>query len=276
MARGRSFKDGLDYFSMDVHLDDKFQLIEAEFGLKGFAVVVKLYQKIYGGLGYYCEWNEEVSLLFRSRCGLGGNDVSEIVSAAVRRGLFDERLLKTYGILTSSGIQKRYFEATERRKCVQVFEEYLLLNISDLPSNVCIKSINVDINSENAYGNSQSKLKETKGKETTTDSGGRPDFNTVEAYAASNLQHLSPANMDELVSYQEQLTDDMIRHAIDEACACGKRTYYTVRNILNRYVQKGHRGMGDVLAEEEAFRKNKAGQPAQPPAPPARKVREFR
>ena len=274
MARGRNFKDGLDYFSMDVHLDDKFQLIEAEFGLKGFAVVVKLFQKIYGGLGYYCEWNEEVSLLFRSRCGLGGNDVSEIVSAAVRRGLFDERLLKTYGILTSSGIQKRYFEATERRKCVQVVKEYLLLNISDLPSNVCIKSINVDIKSENACSNSQSKLKETKGKETTDRSSGRPDFNTIEAYAASNLQHLSPTNMDELVSYRDQLSDDMIRHAIDEACACGRRTYFTVRNILNRYVQKGYRSMGDVLAEEEAFRRSKSEQYSNAP-PPARKVKIF-
>ena len=257
MARGRSFKDGLDYFSMDVHLDDKFQLIEAEFGLKGFAVVVKLFQKIYGGLGYYCEWNDEVLLLFRSRCGLGGNDVSKIVSAAVRRGLFDERLLKTYGILTSSGIQKRYFEATERRKCVQAIEEYLLLDISILPSNVCIKSINVDIKSENACSNSQRKVKESKGKDTTTGSGGRPDFNTIEAYAAANLQHISPTYMDELVSFKDQLPEELIRHAIDEACACGKRQYFTVRNILNRYVQSGFKCMGDVRADEEAFRKRK-------------------
>ena len=275
MARGRSFKDGLDYFSMDVHLDDKFQLIEAEFGLKGFAVVVKLFQKIYGGLGYYCEWNDEVSLLFRSKLGLGGNDVSEIVSAAVRRGLFDERLLKTYRILTSSGIQKRYLEATERRKCVQVIEEYLLLDISNLPPNVCIKSINVNINSENACSNSQSKLKETKGKETTQSGGSRPDFNTIEAYAAANLQHLSPANMEELVSFTDQLPDELIRHAVDEACACGSRRYYTVRNILNRYVDKGFRSLQDALAEEEAFRRQKQS-PPQPATPPTRKVREFR
>lgn len=275
MARGRSFKDGLDYFSMDVHLDDKFQLIEAEFGLKGFAVVVKLFQKIYGGLGYYCEWNDEVSLLFRSKLGLGGNDVSEIVSAAVRRGIFDERLLKTYRILTSSGIQKRYFEATERRKHVQAIEEYLLLDISNLPPNVCIKSINVDINSENACSNSQSKLKETKGKETTQSGGSRPDFNTIEAYAAANLQHLSPANMDELVSFTEQLPDELIRHAVDEACACGSRRYYTVRNILNRYVDRGFRSLQDALAEEEAFRRQKQS-PPHPATSPPRKVREFR
>lgn len=35
-------KSGIDYFPLDVSLDDKFELIEAEFGLTGFAVVVKL------------------------------------------------------------------------------------------------------------------------------------------------------------------------------------------------------------------------------------------
>ena len=269
MARGRSFKDGLDYFSMDVHLDDKFQLIEAEFGLKGFAVVVKLFQKIYGGLGYYCEWNEEVSLLFRSKIGLGGNDVSEIVSAAVRRGLFDERLLKTYGILTSSGIQKRYFEATERRKCVQVVEEYLLLDISNLPSNVCIKSINVDINSENAYRNSQRKVKERKEKESSI----RPDFDTLEVYAAANLLNLNPQQMNELISFRDSLSDDAIRHAIDDGCLHGKPRYEYVRKILNRYVDEGLKTLPDVLANEQ----NRNGsRPAQPSPPPARKVKIFK
>ena len=53
----RPLKDGVTYFPLDVVLDEKFELIEAEFGIKGFAVVVKLYQKIYGQ-GYYCEWTD--------------------------------------------------------------------------------------------------------------------------------------------------------------------------------------------------------------------------
>ena len=43
--------NGINYFPLNVHLDDKFELIEAEFGLKGFAIVVKLFQKIYGQQG---------------------------------------------------------------------------------------------------------------------------------------------------------------------------------------------------------------------------------
>ena len=71
-------KSGVDYFPLDDTLNDNFKLIEAEFGLTGFGVVVKLYQKIYGGRGYYTEWTNEVALLFAREIGLGGNAVSEI------------------------------------------------------------------------------------------------------------------------------------------------------------------------------------------------------
>lgn len=87
----RPVKIGLDYFELDCHMDDKVKLIQAEFGLKGFAVVVKLLQKIYGESGYYCEWNEDVLLLFMSENGLNSdskNLINEIVAACVRRNFF--------------------------------------------------------------------------------------------------------------------------------------------------------------------------------------------
>ena len=44
-------------------MDDNIKMIQAEIGLKGFAIVVKLWQTIYREHGYYCEWNEEKKLL---------------------------------------------------------------------------------------------------------------------------------------------------------------------------------------------------------------------
>ena len=38
----RPNKAGLDYFELDCHLDEKVRLIQAEFGLKGFAVVYQI------------------------------------------------------------------------------------------------------------------------------------------------------------------------------------------------------------------------------------------
>ncbi len=160
----RPIKDGVDYFPFDVHLDKKFDLIEAEFGLTGFAVVVKLYQEVYAQ-GYYCEWTNEVALLFGRKIGLGGNVVSEIVSASVRRGIFDRTLFEKYRILTSSGIQKRYFEAVARRKCVNVDPRYLLVEIGLFLKSDAIHWVNVDRNPENASNNSQRKQKESREKE---------------------------------------------------------------------------------------------------------------
>ena len=39
----RPLKEGIDYFSLDCYMDDKIKMIQAEFGLKGFAIVVKLW-----------------------------------------------------------------------------------------------------------------------------------------------------------------------------------------------------------------------------------------
>ena len=158
-------KSGIDYFPLDVSLDDKIELIEAEFGLTGFAVIVKLFQKIYGGQGYYCEWTNEVALLFAKRIGLGGSVVSEIVSASVKRGIFSESIFQKYSVLTSAGIQKRYLEAVSRRKKIPVKKEYLLLKCAQLPENVDISSENVCTNQKNDDTFKQSKVKESKVKE---------------------------------------------------------------------------------------------------------------
>ncbi len=130
----RPIKEGLDYFELDCQLDDKIKLIQAEFGLKGFAVVVKLYQKIYGVHGYYCEWNEDVLLLFMSENGLSGdskNLIEDIVSACIKRDIFSEDLYMTYQILTSSGIQKRYVNAISKRVNARLKKEYLLISVDE-------------------------------------------------------------------------------------------------------------------------------------------------
>lgn len=162
---GRPNKVGLDYFELDCLLDDKVKLIQAEFGLKGFAVVVKLYQKIYGSNGYYCEWNEDVLFLFLVENGLSGdskNLINEIVMACIRRGIFSEKLFNKFGILTSSGVQKRYLNATSKRENVELKKEYLLISVGKNRNNVVINSINDSRNSINDIKNEQSKVEKSK------------------------------------------------------------------------------------------------------------------
>ena len=162
----RPVKEGLDYFELDCHMEEKVRLIQAEFGLKGFAIVVKLYQKIYGGFGYYCEWNEDSLLLFMSENGVSSRDeknlISEIVAACIRRNIFSEKLFKEFGILTSYGVQKRYLNAVSRREKVELIKEYLLISVGKNQDNVCINSINVNRNSVNVCSNSQSREEKSR------------------------------------------------------------------------------------------------------------------
>ena len=142
-------KEGIEYFPLNCRLDEKFELIEAEFGLKGFAVIVKLLQRIYGEHGYYCEWNEDIALLFARQvlsCSGANNLIASIVAASVRRGIFDQTLFDKYGILTSRGIQKRYLEITYKRKKVEMKKAYLLLSDAEIKGNVTILGKNDDRN----------------------------------------------------------------------------------------------------------------------------------
>lgn len=155
-------KSGIDYFPLDVVLDAKFELIEAEFGLTGFGVVVHLLQEIYGKEGYYIEWTEEVALLFARKVGLGGSVVSEIVEASIRRGMFDKEKYDKYRVLTSKGIQTRYFEAVSRRKVLEVDYNILLVDVAQILTNVDIQAKNVNILSKNADISEQSKVEKSR------------------------------------------------------------------------------------------------------------------
>lgn len=151
----RPCKEGLDFFLLECHFDEKVELIQAEFGLKGLAVVVLLFQQIYGEKGYYTTWDEERSLLFAAKASASGdiNLIKEIVAACIRRNIFSKELFQKYGILTSTGIQKRYLNATARRGKVTMKKEYLLVEVRKNASSDDRNLINVDNNSINVDQN---------------------------------------------------------------------------------------------------------------------------
>ena len=179
----RPVKPGIDYFPLDVSMDDKMELIEAKHGLVGFGIMIKLYQQIYRKNGYYLRATEERLLLFKRQVNVDINLINAVIEDALGWGLFDKRLYRKYGILTSKGVQKRFVEATKRRKEVEFIKEFLL--IEDIQSfysdrvNVNINSINAGINSENGNSGTQSKVNKTKVNKSiiTSPSGdSSPDF----------------------------------------------------------------------------------------------------
>lgn len=230
-------KSGIDYFPLDVSLDDKFELIEAEFGLTGFAVVVKLLQKIYGGQGYYCEWTYEVALLFGKKIGLGGNVVSEIIQTSIKRGIFDKKLYDKYHILTSAGIQKRYFEAVSRRKAVSVKKEYLLVPCAQNFIFADISSENVYQNEENAYISEQSKGKKSKGKKSKENSAPAVPAEAAEEWAEYKAMRIRMHKP--MTAYAEKL---MLKKLSDLAPDDVQKQ----KAILNQSIAHGWQGLFEL------------------------------
>jgi len=230
----RPVKNGIDYFPFNVHLGDDFELIEAEFGLTGFAVVVKLFQKIYGGQGYYCEWTNDVALLFGKKIGLGDNAVSEIVKAAIRRGIFDENLYKKYHILTSQGIQDRYLEAVNRRKKVEIEKQYLLINVRNLPDNVHINEVNVDINSKNVNINPKIKEKKSKEKKRKTEESSRSGCDKKLRF--TDYVTLTSTEYEWLVKKHGKADVDRMIEILDSYKRSKGKTYASDFGAINKWV----------------------------------------
>lgn len=249
--------NGINYFPLNVHLDDKFELIEAEFGLKGFAIVVKLFQKIYGQQGYYCEWTEDVALLFGKNVGLGGDAVSEIVRAAIKRGIFDSELYDKYQILTSRGIQERYFEAVSRRKEVEVRKEYLLIKVDQIYKNVRILNENVNISSKNVNISEQKKVEESKVKEKKVEEKELPRLpvRIVKLYE-NNIAPLTPITLQGLDDWLNAMSEDVVEYAISEAVKNNKRNYKYIEAILRNHFNAGRTTLAEVQSAKRTYKGN--------------------
>lgn len=141
----RPSKNGLDYFPLDTVMDDNFACIEAKYGLPGFAIIIKLYQKIYFENGYFYPWGEKEQLLFSANTKTTIEQLNFIISDAISFGIFDKGMFDKKQVLTSHGIQKRYFSVCKRKKQLLVYDDLLLTNIdfltdSDSDVNVVIKT----------------------------------------------------------------------------------------------------------------------------------------
>lgn len=158
MARPQ--KTGIDYFPLDVDMDDKVKLIDAKFGVAGFGILIKLWQIIYDN-GYYIEWTEKELLLYKNRINADINLINDVINECLKWGIFNAELYELYSILTSSGIQKRYFEATKRRTEVTLINELILV---PLPNNYKPTLVFVNINPVNAYNNSKNADSSTQSK----------------------------------------------------------------------------------------------------------------
>ena len=294
----RPNKQGIDYFSLDVVLDDKFELFEAEHGLEGFAFLIKLLQKIYESNGYYYLWEEDEKLLFSKKINVNINQVNVYINSAIKRNIFDKATFEKYNILTSKGIQKRFLEAVKRRKQIEVINEYILLdlkseNYKDFSSkivNVNNNSINVNINSENVndntikgvYNNSQSKVKESKVKEIETTTTIIDNNNSILSDESKKTESVVVVeneiekdlvidfynkNIDNITDYSrlfikyyrdKKVSDELIIYAMQIAVKQNKKTLKYIEGTLDNWEKADVTSVLEAKQSTEVYKKTRS------------------
>lgn len=197
----RPIKDGVPYWPFDVDLfeDKKFKLIRGEFGIKGAYIALVILNSVYKENGYFKRWDDDDCCLMSEGIGDGCSPqlVDEVLAGCVRRGLFDQDLFQTFGILTSTGIQRRFFNIVKKsRNKIVVIKEYLLFDLNDqtfsegVLNKVVLKTVSQLENPDKPQGNPDkmrgNPLKEKKQKEikrndihTSANTSARVDYKEV-------------------------------------------------------------------------------------------------
>ncbi|EOT29447.1 hypothetical protein C805_00030 [Eubacterium sp. 14-2] len=150
---GRPPKKGIDYagWSVDVFDNDtKIDKLLDAHGWDGFGIYFYLCQRAYGGEGYFYKWGYDdcASTSRKMGGGIGSGTVRETVGYCLQIGLFDKGLFDRWGVLTSRGIQRRYWEVVKTRDVRIVISDYWLLQDDE-----CKGLLKTPLNSNLSSGN---------------------------------------------------------------------------------------------------------------------------
>lgn len=236
----RPIKQGLDYYPLDVGFlqDVKIRRIMRACGIQSIPVLISLLANIYRNDGYFLRWSPDMSFLIADELGVSEGAVTATVDKAVQVDFFNANMYECYGVLTSEGIQSRFFEAASRRREVRYDARFLLINI-----NVYKNLVNVDNNPVNVDDNPQSKVKESKVKESKEEGEERTSAaaDEIMGYYSSNIHPVSSlVEKDKLIALVETHGDVFVHKAIERAVVRNKRSLAYITGILNRWEANGY------------------------------------
>lgn len=125
-------KQGIDYsgWSVDIFDGDRKidKLLDAK-GWKGFGIYFFLCQRAYKINGYFYEWSYDdcATTARKMGGGISSGTVRETVDYCLQVDLFNKGLFDRWGVLTSRGIQRRFWAVLSERRSKIVYDEYWLL-----------------------------------------------------------------------------------------------------------------------------------------------------
>ena len=181
MPRPKS--SGIDYFPFDVDFfsDKKIKILKSRYGADGIAVYLYILCQVYRE-GYFTRVDEDFKFMISDDLHMASDKVEQVMTFLFGRSMFNEQLLKSDAIITSTGIQKRWQEAVKTRAAktpIEVDARYWLLNESEtrpfikvtLFNNSSEKNEGFSEKNEGFSEKNSTKVKESKVKESKVKGG---------------------------------------------------------------------------------------------------------
>jgi len=157
----RSLETGIGYFPLDTGIfsDRKIRKLLKTFESKGYLIYTFVLCEIYKDKGYFVKCDTDFLFDIADTLNLSEGLVKEVIQFCLSNVLFDKRVFDVEGVLTSSGVQKRYLKIKER-SAIKIDEKYIIAEEKSI--NVAITDINVTEITENDAIIPQSKVKKSK------------------------------------------------------------------------------------------------------------------
>lgn len=256
MARPR--KDGLDYYPMDVNFlgDIKVKKVIRSHGIQAVAVILHLLGTVYRDTGYYATYDDDLLFITADELNLEEKYVKDVVEKLLEVDFFNREQAEKNKVLTSIGIQERYRKATERR---------VFVNIND---SLCIQKprsseVNVD-------RSTQSKVKESKGKESKVEDRDASDLAEASKLSKSenevakifefyqnNIGMMTPYVHQNIIHWCNDTSPELVMLAIEKAVKENALKFSYAEAILKSWLNQGVKTKAEALAEMN--RRSQAG-----------------
>jgi DnaD/phage-associated family protein len=263
------------YFSHDkgAMIDEKILVMRATYGMEGYgcfwAVVEMLSKKdnlqlplkaeTFSALTLLCQPTLKIEDFINDCIGIGlfESDGDSFWSNSLRRrvnetqGRENARIAKAEKAAAARWSKKSNAQAS--RPSEPTMQEQCSSNAQAMPNDANkIKEKEIETKTEDTHACEEAAAPATR-------------------YLEENLMSLSSRNWEDLRQlYEDGITDELVKYAVDEACAQGKRTWGYVRSILNKCVCEGITTLQQVRDREkrrqaEVAQRSKAQEPRSQP-----------
>ena len=257
-------KQGIDYsgWSVDIFDGDKKidKLLDAK-GWKGFGIYFFLCQRVYKVNGYFYEWGYDdcATTARRMGGGISSGTVKETVDYCLQVDLFDKGLFDRWGILTSRGIQRRFWAVLSERRSKTVYGEYWLLKPEECKGLVKVSLFSdVQPTNDDVQGTNEDSLyrKESKVKKSNVYKGAFSDSSLESAFQfyllvrSQNWGEISEEQVNALREDLLSLSSDLAEQKaiLNKAAAGGWKNLYPVQSKRRPKTKKQPEKQGQIAS----------------------------